>query len=219
MSAGLTMKVLLSFITVSTMILVTSSDAIAQDNEPIGRFVADFRGSLVPYEQNVDFAISRGIRPSITPSIGVGLEVGGHVYVFRWRVVTFGVGANFHTSAGNRSPNENDISPDGPILRKKFSAISPQLSFNFGGRNGWSSISGGIGSSRFSLAARDQEEPLQRRANTLNYGGGARWFLKEHLAFSVDLRFYAISPLAATDTQPSSPRMTVMVLSMGAAFK
>ena len=123
MSAGLTMKVLLSFTTVSTMILATSSDAIAQDNEPIGRFVADFRGSLVPYEQNVDFAVSRGIRPSITPSIGVGLEVGGHVYVFRWRVVTFGVGANFHTSAGNRSPNENDISPDGPILRKKFSAI------------------------------------------------------------------------------------------------
>ena len=74
-------------------------------------------------------------------------------------------------------------------------------------------------SDRSSLAARDQEESLQRRANTLNYGGGARWFLKEHLAFSVDLRFYAISPLAATDTQPSSPRMTVKVLSMGAAFK
>ena len=33
-------------------------------------------------------------------------------------------------------------------------------------------------------------EPLQ----TVNYGGGARWFIKNHLAFSLDVRFYEIQP-------------------------
>ena len=28
----------------------------------------------------------------------------------------------------------------------------------------------------------------------LNYGGGARWFNSPHLAFTFDIRFYAISP-------------------------
>ena len=34
------------------------------------------------------------------------------------------------------------------------------------------------------------DEPL----NTINYGGGARWFIKPHVAFSFDVRFYAINP-------------------------
>ena len=96
---------------------------------------------------------------------------------------------------------------------------APQLSFNFGGRNGWSYISGGPGTARLSLFPLNQDQPTQRRTNTLNYGGGARWFVREHLAFSLDLRFYAMSPLAATETEPGSPRMTVMVLSIGASFK
>jgi hypothetical protein len=70
-----------------------------------------------------------------------------------------------------------------------------------------------------SLFPLNQDEPTQRRASTLNYGGGARWFIKEHLAFSVDLRFYAMSPLEETETEPGSPRLTVMVLSIGASFK
>jgi len=29
---------------------------------------------------------------------------------------------------------------------------------------------------------------------TFNYGGGARWFAKPHLAFHVDVRLHAIDP-------------------------
>ena len=124
-----------------------------------------------------------------------------------------------HTSAANQLPGERSPDPDGPGVRKRFTAYTSQLSFNFGGRNGWSYISGGLGPSRLLLHSIDSEAPMARSSNTLNYGGGARWFNREHLAFSVDLRFYAISPLPQMDENLGSPRMTIMVLSIGASFK
>ena len=200
-------------------LLLASADASAQSGEPISWFVADLRGSIAPFGQNQVLAVSRGFDQTLTPETGLGLEAGAHVYVYRWRVITFGVGASFHTSVADRSAKDTDPNPNGPILRKKFTAVAPQISLNFGGRNGWSYLSGGLGTSQLSLFARNDEELDQRRSNTVNYGGGARWFVSEHLAFSLALRFYAVSPLEPTDTEPGSPRMTVMVLSIGASFK
>ena len=201
-------------------VLLAGADASAQSGEPIGWFVADLRGSIAPFGQNQVLAVSRGFDPTLTPGTGLGLEAGAHVYVYRWRVITFGVGASFHTSVADRSAKDTDPDPNGPILRKKFTAVAPQISLNFGGRNGWSYLSGGLGtSSQLSLFARNDEEPDQRRSNTVNYGGGVRWFVSEHLAFSLDLRFYAVSHLEPTDTEPGSPRMTVMIFSIGASFK
>ena len=57
------------------------------------------------------------------------------------------------------------------------------------------------------------------RTRTLNYGGGARWFNSPHLAFTFDVRFYAISPREATTTVPGYPRAKFMVLSAGVAFE
>ena len=217
MSAGavpaLTSRTLLLF----ALLLGSVSTVSAQDEEPIGLIVADLRGSITPFGQSEELALNRGFDPSAAPRIGLGVQAGVHLYPLRWRVITFGIGASVHTSVGDQRPSELD--PDGPILRKKFTTLSPQMSFNFGSRNGWSYLSGGVGTSRLSLFSLDQAEPQARRVNTINYGGGARWFVKEHLAFSLDLRFYATSPLEQTDTEPSSPRMTVMVLSIGASFK
>ena len=53
----------------------------------------------------------------------------------------------------------------------------------------------------------------------LNYGGGARFFNTPHLAFTFDIRFYAISPRESTPTMPGYPRAKFMVLSAGVAFK
>jgi len=53
----------------------------------------------------------------------------------------------------------------------------------------------------------------------LNYGGGARWFAKEHVAVTVDLRFYQISAQEAVVNRPAFPKMTLMVFSGGVAFK
>ena len=204
----------------SGLMLAASGQASAQEGvpQPIGTFVIDVRGSIVPFGQNAEFAVPRGFSSSVAPTLGLGVEAGAHVYLYRWRMITFGLGGSVHTSLGDRSAGELDPDPDGPTLRKRFVALSSQLSFNFGSREGWSYISGGLGTSRFSLFALGCEGP-QRRTETLNYGGGARWFTGDHLALSLDLRFYALSPLAPTSTEPGSPRMTLMVFSVGASLK
>ena len=57
------------------------------------------------------------------------------------------------------------------------------------------------------------------RLQTINYGGGARWFINEHVAVSLDLRFYAINPQEATLTRPAFPRVTIMAFNAGVGMK
>lgn len=205
---------------VSSSMLATSLPAHAQPpEEPIGGYVFDVRGTLIPFVLNADLAVNRGLPPLDTPGRGFGYDLGGQVYVFRLWQITFGLGGSYHASHADQRRGELSADPEGPTLRKRFSALSSQLSFNFGHRNGWSYLSGGLGSSRLSLFPRDAEEPAQRSANTLNYGGGMRWFLSRRVAFTIDIRLYAISPLPATDAGPGSPRMTQIAFNVGASFR
>ena len=70
-----------------------------------------------------------------------------------------------------------------------------ELSLNFGNGNGWSYLSGGVGVSRWSIVpAGAAPLPIDNQwRKTINYGGGARWFAKKRLAFSLDVRFYEIA--------------------------
>ena len=187
--------------------------------EPIGLYVIDLQGSFVPFSRNVELAENRDLNPPDTPGAGAGYQVGAHIYPFRWHVITFGIGASFHASLADQRPGERSPNPEGPTLRKRFTAVAPQLSFNFGGRDGWSYLSGGIMPSRLSLFPLNAETPEQRTSGTLNYGGGVRWFLNDRVAFSIDLRLYAISPIEQVGDTPGSPRMTQMTLNVGASFR
>ena len=200
--------------------LSTAGSAYAQEgvDRPIGRFVVDVRGAITPFGGTTEFAALRGFDGSITPGLGLGLEAGAHIYLYRWRVITFGLGGSVHASLGDRRASELDANPDGPTVRKQLVAVSPQLSFNFGSRDGWSYISGGLGNARLSLFALGTAS-TERRTRSLNYGGGGRWFTNDHVALSLDLRFYALTPLEQTETEPASPRTTVMVFSIGASFR
>jgi hypothetical protein len=203
--------------------LATALPAQAQPPpEPIGGYVFDVRGTLIPFARNVELAAARELPPLDTPGRGFGYDVGGHVYLLRLLGITFGLGASYHASSAEQQPGERSVDPDGPTLRKRFSALSSQLSFNFGHRNGWSYLSGGLGSSRLSLfpvGPMHPEEPPQRSANTLNYGGGMRWFLTRRVALSIDIRLYAISPLPEEAGAPASPRMTQVAFNVGASFR
>ena len=60
----------------------------------------------------------------------------------------------------------------------------------------------------------------------IHYGGGARWFMSPHVAFSFDLRFYRIPEQAAegttTDgsaTVPFQPKSRLFLASAGISFK
>ncbi len=187
--------------------------------EPIGLYVIDLQGSFVPFSRNVELAENRDLNPPDTPGAGAGYQVGAHIYPFRWHVITFGIGASFHASLADQRPGERSPNPEGPTLRKRFTAVAPQLSFNFGGRDGWSYLSGGIMPSRLSLFPLNAETPEQRTSGTLNYGGGVRWFINDRVAFSIDLRLYAISPIEQVGDTPGSPRMTQMTLNVGASFR
>jgi len=214
----------LLLLSVLSSLPATSVPARAQPpEEPIGGYVFDVRGTLVPFSRNVELAENRGLLPLETPGRGLGYDVGGHVYLFRLWQVTFGVGGSYHASSADQQAGDPAADLPGPTSRKRFSALSSQLSFNFGHRNGWSYLSGGLGSSRLSLFRVDPEqpgsEPAQRTSSTLNYGGGVRWFLNPRLAFTIDIRFYAISPLPPTEEAPGSPRMTQTTFNVGASFR
>ena len=54
---------------------------------------------------------------------------------------------------------------------------------------------------------------------TLHYGGGARWFTSDHLAFLVDFRWYSVDEQLAAPGVTAQPRTTLLVLSGGVSFK
>ena len=203
-----------------------SEPARAQDPVRLGPYVIDVRGALPRFGQNAFLAAQRGLETLQLPASGLGLDVGAHIYPLRWRAVTFGVGVQALFSRGERVPTLEELAALGgttaedPLapIQTRFTSIGPQLSLNFGGTTGWSYLSGGLGQTTFNVDPVGVERD-DHRFSTINYGGGGRWFAKDHLAFSLDLRFYAISPQEETDDFPGLPRMALMVFSLGVSFK
>src|SRR5262249_50158553 len=165
-------------------------------------------------------AQSRGVSEFELPGGGFGVDADAQYYFFRWKAVTFGVGGQV-TLARSHSA---ETSVGGVVERavtERFTSIAPQISFNFGTGNGWSYISGGIGASKWFIVP-DGYDPLpadEERLKTINYGGGARWFVKRHLAFHFDVRFYAIDPGTPAFGFPGSPRTTLMIAGAGISLK
>ena len=143
-------------------ILATGAPAAAQGPaaDPPGPFVFDIRG-----------AFGRGL----------GIDVGAHVYTSRVGSSRLGLGAALLTF-----PSNVDVEA-GPLLGSGASngitALSPQVSFNFGASTGWSYLSAGVGRGKVG------EAPW---GSALNAGGGARWFLTDHAAFGFDLRYHRL---------------------------
>ena len=61
--------------------------------------------------------------------------------------------------------------------------------------------------------------PDSDRLRTFNYGGGARWFMKSHLAFSFDVRLYSINPGAPYFGFLGTPRTLLMIIGAGVSLK
>jgi len=120
--------------------------ASGQDQPPrIGPFVVDIRGTAPTFPSDELVAQSRGLSIEELPARGLGLDGGAHLYLFKWRVITFGAGAQM-TIARAASPA---VVQDGvETLRgvtSWFTSFTPQISFNFGTRDGWSYLSAGAG--------------------------------------------------------------------------
>jgi hypothetical protein len=98
--------------------------------------------------------------------------------------------------------------------------LSPQVSLNFGSRDGWSYLSAGLGLASFTTERKDAPvADADSRTRALNYGGGARWFAREHLAFCFDLRFYKVNPQDAAPGRPGYGGRRIMTFSAGISIK
>lgn len=209
-------------------LLMLPAPGLAQDpapplplpDEPIGPFVVDARAVLARFKALPVVAAELGVEADDLPTRGLGLVVGGHFYPLRSRGWALGVGGELLlTARGSRTiAAVAEDGPDGPTVLSRMTAVSPQVSLNFGRREGYSYVSGGLGWATFTTELQDSPVgEAATRPRTINYGGGARWFTKKHLAFTLDLRFYAVRPQEPTTDRPGLPRMTVMVFSAGIA--
>jgi hypothetical protein len=158
-------------------------------------FVLDLRGATSAIPTSI------GLYPNVpdggsVPSRGFGFDAGGHVYVFNLGPARLGLGINVIGVRGTAVD-----------ATATFSLIAPQLSFNFGSSDGWSYLSLGAGTAR----VRAEETGS---SSAINAGGGARWFIKRHLAVGFDVRLHMIA--ADGDTMGSS---TVFSTSVGFSVK
>jgi hypothetical protein len=200
----------------------SASFAAAQEPPPrIGPFVLDIHGTVPNFPDDPQLAASRGLQQADLPGLGFGVHAGAHVYVFKWKALTVGLGGSVVTARAHSSEKVSDGAVVSPAVTEKFTHAAPELSFNFGNGNGWSYISGGIGFTNWSIVpeggvptAADDE-----RLRTVSYGGGARWFIKKHLAFSFDVRFYQMDPGTPTIFGAASPRTTQLIAGAGISVK
>ena len=197
--------------------------AHAQDApKPIGPIAIDVRGTRVPFpSDNQGLADSRGLLLGELPGSGFGFDLGANVYPLRFKKVTIGAGGQLTLG---RSHGAGSVQQGLTVFRpvtEQYTEAAGQISFNFGTGSGWSYLSGGFGPGEWSLvpdgAAKAPSD--QERLRVYNYGGGARWFAKSHLAFTFDVRFHDIYPGSPFFGNPGSPRVKMLVIGAGVSLK
>jgi hypothetical protein len=222
------------FLTAAALILVAATPSLAQPvEELIPRLVADLQGSWG------GLPASEGWVPEVPattpiPNRGFGIAFGAHVYPLRFGKVTFGAGVSVMTSRGTGDPSGVVISTTGttvvtgeatlPVVKTRTTSVEPQLSINFGHRFGWSYLSAGYGpvridSSASAIGTLPAAAAPDRWNPALNFGGGARWFMKQHLGANFDVRFTKLSSRAATATAPFAKRAQIVNLLVGISLQ
>jgi hypothetical protein len=180
-----------------------SSAAFGQSSSP-GPYVLDVRGAMLgaPTGNSFYYVVPSG---TLVPTRAFGLQVGTHVYPLHLGLARVGIGAEaFRTRAAATTPAASITSTPKPLsdvqASMEVSSVSGQVSFNFGTRDGWSYLTAGYGDTRTrSEVSHDALGPiehsvvvLKRHTPTINYGGGARWFIREHLGVGFDVRFHRL---------------------------
>jgi hypothetical protein len=195
--------------------------ALAQQQEPIPPFVVDVRGAFGHHKTEPSVATDLGVTTPNIPTRTLGLSGGVHVYPFHLGVVTFGFGGHVLISRGSETLSAEDTgsTAPSPTVVRKFRTIDPEFSLNFGHKNGWSYISGGLGRSVLFVERQDLPMGDQPSRQTIHYGAGARWFIKHHLALSLDFRWYAVTEQPATATTIAQPGTTLLMLSGGVGLR
>src|SRR5213079_1028545 len=129
------------------LVMLLASPAAAQTVEPIGLFAVDARIAFPGFKQTKGVADALGVQTLSLPKRGLGLVFGAHLYPLRRGVLTVGIGGEIMTSRRGSTQETDDDT--GATVITRFSSAAPQISLNFGSKQGWSYISGGVGVGRF----------------------------------------------------------------------
>ena len=210
----------------AVVMTMAASTSLAQQKERIAPFVADLRltSSSLPSEAGWTPTVPTG---TVAPTRGLGFEVGAHVNVIRLRAIAIGVGGTWLVARSTASPPESTDTPATPTqipaVTTRVSAFAPQVSLNFGHSLGWSYLSVGLGRTKVEseavLAGTAFTPRVSDWVKTLNYGGGARWFLNDHFGVGFDLRWHKLSIVPATATHPGAPRASLFAIGAGVVVK
>jgi hypothetical protein len=179
------------------------TSAVGLNPGPPGPFVIDLRGAMSGLPQSSTFYAPFPIG-TVVAQRGFGIDIGAHLYPFRFRSTRIGVGADLMQvrgttstiSASTSSTTSSTTSVTGfPDVAATARLLVSQLSMNFGTRDGWSYLSvGGDVGQLSSVGTGAVSVPREtHRMSGFNVGGGARWFLGDHLGVGFDVRVHRLS--------------------------
>jgi hypothetical protein len=157
--------------------------------------VIDVRGATIALPEGASFFPPLAVTTQ-TPSRGMGLDVGAHVYVRHLGQARIGVGASLLQVRGKEIPPATTPTSSGPSgMQVSQRSLAPQVSLNFGTADGWSYVSAGAGVSQLSVKTVGGVEAQRNITGvvTINVGGGARWFMRDRLGFGFDVRLYRLA--------------------------
>lgn len=184
----------------------------AQPREALGGWVIDLRGAsgALPSTDGWVPPLAAG---TAVPRRGFGGEGGVHLLFGPGRYRRLSVGISGLALQGRAAGTT------GPEVTTRLLAGAPHLAMNFGHRMGWSYVSIGAGSAAVTSNAPDVADDTSGSGLVIHYGGGARWFLRRHVAVSLDLRFWALTPRPASLARSRAAATTRVVVSAGVAVR
>ena len=211
-------------------LLLSAVPAAAQSPDRLPWFTVDLHAATVGLPQ------AEGWVPDVPPDTQLpgrnwGVGAGATVYPFRLGFMTFGIGASILTAKGSSESltittgsGPTATSRVTPVVHTGITNVTPQLSINFGRRLGWSYLSAGLGPTKVTSRSETVDTTPgitmpEAWNQAINFGGGAKWFMKPRLGASFDVRFVKLGSRSATDTLPSARRTQVWNISAGISIQ
>ena len=211
-------------------LLIFRSAATAQTTDPrLPWWVVDLHAATVGLPQAEGWV---PVLPTGTlyPGRGWGVAGGGMIYPLRLSKIAFGVGASVIAGRGTLDTvtvigsGNTATSSVTQTVHTAITSVVPQVSINFGRRLGWSYLSAGAGPSKVSsnndaIGTTPAQTVPEAWNQALNFGGGAKWFMKPHLGAGFDVRWVKLMTRGATDILPEAKRTQVWNISAGISIQ
>lgn len=193
------------------VLALTATRAAAQVPPPLGGAVVDLRfvSATVPSGPGWTPPLATGV----VPGRGFGVELGTHAFLGPGVRRRLFVGASASVAQGRASDEQ------APTVTTRLRTAAPHLGMGFGHGDGWSYVSVGAGMASVRSQADTEDSSDAPWAVAIHYGGGARWFVRPRVALTLDLRFWALTPRAATPTRVSGAATTRIALGAGLAIR